>query len=89
MLVLVQKLGVTSQGAEVAEGGRFRAAHAVHQHHRVRHAVEVHGHGDLNEAAEAGPATRAGLRHVQVIAEVRGEDVAAIRDPVEEEKERV
>lgn len=82
----IQKLGVASQRAEVAEDRGFRTAHIIHEDHGVRHAVEVHHHGDLNEAPQAGPATLAGLGRVQFGTEMRRKNVAAVRDSGKEDK---
>lgn len=39
--------------------GCVRAPHAVHQHHRVRHLVQVHAHRRLDVEADADAATLA------------------------------
>lgn len=82
----VQKLGVASQRAEVAEDGGFCAPHVIHKDHGVGHTVEVHRHRGLNEAPQAGTATLAGFRHVQIRTEMRWQNVAAVRDPAREDK---
>lgn len=80
--VPVQELGVAVQGAEVAEHRSLGAPHVVHEHHGVSHVVQVHGHRDLDEAAQAGAPTPTRLGHVQVLAQVGREEVTAIRDSV-------
>lgn len=78
----VQELGVAEQGAEVAEDWSLRAPHVVHEHHGVSDVVQVHGHRDLDEAAQAGAPTPARLGHFQVLAEVGRQELAAERDSV-------
>lgn len=80
--VPVQELGIAVQGAEVAEDGSLRASHVIHEHHGVGHVVQVHGHRDLDEAAQAGAPTPARFGHFQILTKVGREEVAAVRDSV-------
>lgn len=80
--VPVQELGIAAQRTEVADDGRLRAAHVVHQDHGVGHVVQVHGHRDLNEAAQAGAPALAGLGHFQVFAKVGRQQLTAVWDSV-------
>lgn len=84
--VPVEELGVAVQGAEVADDGRFCASHVIHQDHGVRDVVQIHGHRDLNEAAQTGAAALARFSHFQILAEVRRKEMATIRDSVEQEE---
>lgn len=80
--VPVQELGIAAQRTEVADDGRLRAAHVVHQDHGVGHVVQVHGHRDLNEAAQAGAPALAGLGHFQVFTKVGRQQLTAVWDSV-------
>lgn len=61
--------------------GGVRAAHAVHQDHRVGHLVQVHADRRLHEEADAGGAAAAGLSEFQIPAQVGGDEVRSVRYP--------
>lgn len=52
----------------------------------MSYVVQVHGHRDLDEAAQAGGPALARLSHLQVFAEVRGKEVATVRESVGREE---
>ena len=61
--------------------GGLRAAHVVHQHHRVGHLVQVHAHRRPDEEADAGAAAVTRLGELQVSAEVGGENLGSVWYP--------
>lgn len=85
--VPVQELGIAAQRTEVADDGRLRAAHVVHQDDGVSHVVQVHGHRQLNEAAQAGAPALAGLGHFQIFAKVGRQQLTTVWDSVGQEQE--
>ena len=48
--------------------------------------MEVHGHRDLNEAAQAGTSALARFSHFQIFTKVRRKEMTTIRDSVEQEE---
>lgn len=53
----------------------------------MSYVMEIHGHRDLNEAAQTGPAALACFSHFQIFAEVRRKEMTTIRDSVEQEEQ--
>lgn len=58
----------------------FCAAHVVHQHHGVRHEVQVHADGRLDVGVDARPTAVARFKEVQLVTQVERDDVRAVRD---------
>lgn len=48
--------------------------------------MEIHGHRDLNEAAQTGTSTLACFSHFQIFTKVRRKEMTTIRDSVEQEE---
>lgn len=54
----------------------------------MSYVVEVHGHRDLDEAAQTGATALAGFSHFQVFTKVGREEVTTVRDSVNERSKR-
>lgn len=58
-----------------------RAPHIVHEHHGLRDQVQVHADGGLDEEVDADAAAVAGLGNLQVLTEMRWDEVRSVWDP--------
>lgn len=53
----------------------------------MSYVMEIHGHRDLNEAAQTGTSALACFSHFQIFTEVRRKEMTTIRDSVEQEEQ--